>query len=223
MCFALILQIFCWHNLKAVQWPIHDCRMKNYSFRKVRIRSIGINNSFNLSAMDHFGCASRIGKRVSIIGPISTVAIPAFSTLLPSFLNPLSPHQSNLLGNTEKLFKFSPGTHHNQKVLSVVFNSEDGGKGHIDVLKQFWLKVPGRLPNRSRRGSAASWIAQDRSFRINQRALVSLKLIENRSSVVEAWWRWWSWRVMVRGEFLSIYWKATTWSVVTKGTTSRPE
>ena len=55
--------------------------------------------------MDHFGYVSGIGKRVSITGPIPTIAIPVFSTLLPSFLNPLSSYQSNLLSDTEKLFK----------------------------------------------------------------------------------------------------------------------
>ena len=115
-------------------------RMKNYSFRKVGIRFIGIDNSFNISAMDRFGCASRIGKQVSIIGPMPTVAIPVFPTPLPSFLNPLSPRQPDLLGATEKSFKFSLGTHHDQKVLSVVFDSEDGGKRHINVLEQFWVQ-----------------------------------------------------------------------------------
>jgi hypothetical protein len=127
---------------------VRKSRVNNYGFGKVGIRFVRIDNPFNESTVDRFGWVSRIGKRVSIMRPVPTIPIPISPTLLPSFLNPLSPCQSDPLCDTEKSFEFSPSTHHDQQVLSIVFDSEDRGKRHIDIFEQFWVQSTRKITER---------------------------------------------------------------------------
>src|SRR6266853_2998834 len=120
--------------------------------RKSRVKNQGsgivwfiiVYNTFDVTTIDRFRHGYRIGKGITIFGPVPTKTFFRHSTFLSSSLNPLSTIQSNPLSQFEKVVQLRASTGDRKGVLSIILDCEDSWQRHVDALKQFGIYSTGK-------------------------------------------------------------------------------
>src|ERR1700677_218155 len=118
--------------------------MQNHGCRR-NTRILRASAAPNVTAMNWFGWLSKIGRCSTRFGPVPTQTIFRCHALLMSPLNPLGTIHPDFLRDTEQPNEFGARTHDDEKVLSVVFDAEDGQERHINPFEYLRVDRAGKI------------------------------------------------------------------------------